>query len=113
MEKIKTKPSLDEKGSYCIGGQCAHGTCHSHFVLLRWVLGMIILGMVFCMGFMFGEIKGEFASGWNTGFGGYGNGGMMQNFGSRHLNGGNGMLRGQETYVPAPAPATNTTTTQK
>jgi hypothetical protein len=45
-----------------------HGMCcgHRHF-WLRWLLGLIILAAVFCVGVKVGEFKGEFG----RGFGGY------------------------------------------
>ena len=48
------------------------GMCHCGFghryVLLRWLLGIIILAMVFCLGVKIGEFKGSFGGE----FGGYG-----------------------------------------
>lgn len=106
----------DDKKSCCVGGMCAHGTCHSHYVLLRWVLGIIVLVAVYSIGYMCGELRGEFGSGRDMGWGGYGNYGMMQNFGVKHCNGNYGLIRGAETNTPAPVPApasTTNTATQK
>jgi len=46
---------------YCQCGNCQSGW-HSHhrFFLLRWILGIIILLMVFALGLKVGEFKGYF-----------------------------------------------------
>jgi hypothetical protein len=46
---------------------CGHGMCcgHRHF-WLRWLLGLIILAVVFCIGEKIGEFKGEFGRGFGN-----------------------------------------------
>lgn len=108
----KNKMQCDDKKSPCVGGMCAHGTCHSHYLLLRWVLGIIILIMVFSIGYTFGELKGEYGYGQYGGWGGRGNYGMMPNLGNKHYF--FMQVPGTNTPSPAPAPAsTSNSGTQK
>lgn len=68
-----------------MGHDMGHGEychCHGHgfghrFVLLRWILGIIILGMVFCLGMMIGQFRGAYGDSFG-GYGGYGHHGMMR-----------------------------------
>ena len=76
MDDITNKEQGAQEGSKSFyNGQkackmCGHGMCgcghHRHF-WLRWLLGLIILAAVFCIGVKVGEFKGEFG----RGFGGY------------------------------------------
>jgi hypothetical protein len=47
----------------CGSGMCYHG--HRHF-WLRWLLGIVILAVVFCVGVKVGEFKGAFGRGFNN-----------------------------------------------
>ena len=49
-------------------GCSGHG--HHRYFVLRWVLGLLILAIVFCLGMKIGEFKGEVYSGYYGG--GYG-----------------------------------------
>ena len=48
-------------------GCCGHG--HHRYFVLRWVLGLLILAIVFCLGLKIGEFKSEVYGG---NYGGYG-----------------------------------------
>ncbi len=48
----------------CGSGMCYHGH-HRHF-WLRWLLGLVILVLVFCIGVKVGEFKGAFGRGFNN-----------------------------------------------
>jgi hypothetical protein len=56
----------------CHGGWNGCGGHHMGFHILRWVLGIIIILMVFGFGVQIGEFKAAFESG------GYGSHGMMR-----------------------------------
>ena len=82
MEEFRKDQPHDR--SLC-GGWCGCG--HSHF-LLRWILGILILATVFCVGGKVGEVKQLLRS-----FGyGYGYGYMD---GPRHMYQGYMMVRPQ------------------
>lgn len=51
-------PEPSGYGKFCKMCGCGHGY-HRHF-WLRWLLGLIILGLVFCVGVKVGEFKSEF-----------------------------------------------------
>ena len=107
--------SMHPAGCQC--GQCQgkHGMCLSHCgcghkSILRWVIGLVILGIVFCAGFKLGQLRGAWYGyggemmGWGRGnWGGYGYP-MMR--GARGYYGGYGLPTDQTDY-------TETTTTQK
>lgn len=54
--------------------KCGFGfACHHHrYILVRWILGLVILGIVFCLGVSVGKF-----SAWAEGDGYYGYGRMM------------------------------------
>ncbi|HEX5429478.1 MAG TPA: hypothetical protein VFX17_00135 [Patescibacteria group bacterium] len=54
------KNTKDKEAVYCSCDNCRPGySMHRHF-WLRWLLGLIIIGMVFAVGFKIGEFKGYF-----------------------------------------------------
>jgi hypothetical protein len=59
-------------GGMCCGGMNGCGGHHMGFHILRWVLGIIIILMVFSFGVQIGEFKSAFESGQ------YGSRGMMR-----------------------------------
>lgn len=99
-------------------GMCRMCSFGHRFVLLRWLLGIIILGLVFWVGLMIGEFHGMYGDSFGRGYGmgsghhrmmrydqrvmpmmqssGYPGGMMME-------NGGQGMaMPPQSSAVPAP-----------
>src|ERR1035437_2223279 len=81
-------------GNKCHGGMCGGingcGGYHMGFHILRWILGIIIILMVFGFGVQIGEFKSAFESG------GYGYHGMMRyNYGYQPvqvMSGGVGLV---------------------
>ena len=67
-----------QNGQNCQCGSCQmghHGCCghgHNRFLILRWILGLLILGIVFVMGVKIGEFKNELDSGYYGMSGGFG-----------------------------------------
>ena len=65
MEETNKQQSKGQNREWCPCPNCGagngYGYGHHHF-LLRWILGLIILGMVFWMGVKIGEFK-EFFKG--------------------------------------------------
>ena len=53
------------------GGSCGHG--NMKFLLVRWILGILIILIVFSLGMRIGEFKGQIESGY-SGRGGYSQG---------------------------------------
>ena len=76
----------------CQSGMCQSKSgccgCGGHKRLLRWALGLFILGFVFCAGVRVGEFKVL------MGYGGYDGFGGEQNFGRMMQWGGAGYYRG-------------------
>jgi hypothetical protein len=74
MEENKTPSAVagHPAGCQCQNCKCCgmHGMCcHGRrFFLLRWLLGLFILAIVFCLGFKLGEFKGSFGYGYVPGF---------------------------------------------
>lgn len=56
----------DEKCT-CITGTCCHRHYLAHY-LLRWVLGIIVILFVFCLGVNVGELTADYR-GWDSGYG--------------------------------------------
>src|SRR3989344_6350370 len=74
MEENKTQTGLPghPQGCYCYGCRCGSYTWgHGHY-WLRWILGLLILCAVFCLGVKVGEFKGYYGLG--HGFDSYGGG---------------------------------------
>lgn len=68
-----------EHGKEECGWKCFYGHGHKYF-LVRWILGIIILAIVFSIGMMAGELKGYLRSGYGyDGYGGHFR--MMRGFG--------------------------------
>jgi len=65
-------------GAHCA---CCHG--HGRYMVLRWILGLIILAVVFWVGVKIGEFKGSFEYGYG-----------MQYRNTMHYKGGYGMMGG-------------------
>lgn len=92
-------------GHKCHGGMCGGmngcGGHHMGFHILRWVLGIIIILMVFSFGVQIGEFKSAFEGGQ------YGSRGMMRyNYGYQQpVN----MMYGYGGVVPASATVQGTT----
>ncbi len=86
-----------------------HGYGHKHFVL-RWLLGIVMLVIVFYLGVKVGEFKGELRSAYYGGYGRY----MMEGYGPDDYNGwyGQGMMK-VLPGTPATPPASNTAPTNK
>jgi hypothetical protein len=64
MEDNSSQHMHDSHGDKAMGCNCMYcrmGGGHRHMVL-RLILGLIILGMVFCLGMKIGEFKGEFSN---------------------------------------------------
>lgn len=65
----------DNNGSMHTHEWCSCGCCHGHgmhgfhhrFFLLRWILGLLILAAVFCLGMKIGEFKGQYGYGFDGG----------------------------------------------
>lgn len=115
---VETKNS--EKCEDCKCGDChCHsrpccGGWHKH-LWLRWLLGLIILGIVFCIGFKIGEFKASFENEWFGGFGGAGYGyRMMQGRSGNMFYYGPGMMyQTPSTNQAAPATPAAPSTTKK
>lgn len=104
----------NEQGMSCAhcqntGSCCAHGQWTSgKYLLLRWLLGLLVMVVIFAIGFKLGEFKGNFIDG-NGMYGSRIQHGMMR------TNGGDVMFYGtsgrtmmqpqfnvEEDAVPAP-----------
>lgn len=81
----------------CGTGMCCHG--HRHF-WLRWLLGIIILAAIFCIGVKIGEFKGAFGRDYDN------QQGYMMRQRGYPLNQPWGMMR---QGVPAAQPSATTT----
>ena len=73
------------KHDHCNGACCGMHHGGHKYMILRWVLGLIILGIVFCLGVKVGEFKGGFQGEF------YGSG--------RHMRYG-GMMQNNNQYYP-------------
>lgn len=79
---------MEDKKSLCKGSDCG---CN-HKSLLCWVVGLVILMMVFCAGFKLGQWSSFFHA-YKQDYYGYQSNGMM-----RWNNPGYGMMRGWTNY---------------
>jgi len=71
MEEQKNNVKIDPEGCKCPmcqwkTGEWHHGCGHRHFIL-RLILGIVILGFVFCLGAAFGRATARFARVYNRG----------------------------------------------
>ncbi len=82
------------------GEHCGHGFgCHKSFFFVRWIFGLIILLMVFCVGIAVGKFVGEVE--------GYGSYGMMRYGGYNSGYGyGPGTMQGWVYQTPTGAQST-------
>jgi hypothetical protein len=74
MNENMSKEQVSQNGQMPSGmcPMCGHGMCHHHrFFWLRWLLGIVILALVFSVGIKVGEFKGEFGNGHFGSRGGY------------------------------------------
>jgi hypothetical protein len=99
---------MEDKKTLCKGSDCG---CN-HKSLLCWVVGLVILMIIFCAGYKLGQWSIYFHS-YKQDYYGYQTSGMM-----RRENPGYGMMRGLRNYqITAPdeqpnlLPATTTTNT--
>ena len=107
---------MDEmnKGQQTQGSNMNHGMCHMcnhRFFFLRWILGLIILAMVFGFGVLVGTLHGAFDRG------GYGEGYDMHERGGYMMGGAvPNMMQGKPGAVVVPqangAPAATTPVTK-
>lgn len=93
---------MDEhKHNQC--GGCDGGFCGGGHGALRWVIGIVVLMLVFWMGMRIGEIKSEMYSG---GYGNYPTRGMMRiqgGYGDSYGTYGPNMMYGYGVTQSAPA----------
>lgn len=83
---------MDEKTKHMCEG-CMHGFCGGGHGALRWVIGALILIMIFWMGMRIGELKSEMYG--DYGYGRYGNQTRMMRGGYNVY--GPGMMYGYST----------------
>ncbi len=84
-------------------GCCGWHGRHMRHSVLRWILGLIILGIVFSVGMKIGEFKGQIEAGW---YGGMMSRGVMEYGGSPNM-----MYRLQVNSAPATTGTTGTAAT--
>lgn len=58
-----------KEGMKCDNCGWGHGMHHAKMVVLRWLLGLIILFVVFSLGVKIGEFKQEMMGGWGSPYG--------------------------------------------
>ncbi len=70
------------------GGSCGHG--NNKFFVIRWVLGILIILIMFSLGMRIGEFKGALEQ--NAGYG------RMMNYGGGYYNQGYPMMGNPNIY---------------